>query len=169
MAVKEVNEYRLVTDISPTIQKVEYFNRVDAPFRKKINPIWWLMNGDSWEAPLENNGTPYLPEVKNQFLRNFYWWCRNPCANFVGYVIGVEGKDFSAIGSKPIESVTPRDEFPPRVGFKWAILQYKWLRLPFIAYNGWIEFYLGWRPTSGGFGFKLVKGSLWDPPSSVST
>lgn len=156
------DEFHIVTSITATIQKVEYFNRKDAPLRKKLNPIWWLMNGESWKAPQENNGTPYLPEVKNQLLRNFYWWCRNPCANFVGYVIGVEGKDYSAYGTPQVDrAVTPRDEYPMRVGWRWSVIHYKWLRLPFIAYNGKLEFYLGWRATSGGLGFKLVKGSEW--------
>lgn len=174
--------------------------REKVPLSKKLNPLWWLMNGDSWTAPLENNGAPYLPNVKNQLLRNFYWWCRNPIANFVGYVMGVEDQDYFVSGQKPVMMTTWRDWEPrgERLGWKWAYLRapQSWLSilmawaiifalikfetavaldvaawlvviflcfrfmgiLPFASYYGgrW-EFYLGWRPYSGGFGWKLVR------------
>lgn len=31
--------------------------------------------------------------------------------------------------------------------------------MPYVSYYGPVEFYLGWRPYSGGFGFKLVPGT----------
>ncbi len=37
----------------------------------------------------------------------------------------------------------------------WAMLKCAG-PLPFISYNGAVEFYMGWRPASGGFGTKIV-------------
>lgn len=124
---------------------------------KKLNPLWWLVGPDGWTAPTINNGTPYLPDVHNQLLRNFYWFCRNPLMNFVGFVIGIEDRDYYATGTAPVMRTTGRDCDPPQLGWRWAVLHTKWFYFPFISYfGGSIEFYLGWRPSSGGFGLKLV-------------
>lgn len=116
--------------------------------------MWWFRNGDSWHAPEINNGQPYLPEHKNQFIRDFFWFCRNPIGNFMGFVIGFEGSGYVVKGPKPVMATTPRDETPPRKGWKWSVIN-GWA--PFIAYNSErIEFYNGWRPASGGYGTKLI-------------
>lgn len=138
-------------------ETVEITGRARVPWQKKVNPIWWLKSADDWTAPLENNGEPYLPGETRQWLRDFYWWCRNPCGNFVGYVIGIEDRNYTVTGPAPVMLTTLRDADPPRHGWKWAILCCGWVRLPFVSYyGGWVEFYLGWRPYSGGFGWKLV-------------
>jgi hypothetical protein len=125
---------------------------------KKINPLWWLVGPDGWNAPDINNGQPYLPNVKSVWLRRFYWFgCRNPLMNFVGYVIGIEDRNYYATGTAPVMRTTGRDCIPQQLGWRWAILTTKWFTFPFVSYyGGWIEFYLGWRPGSGGFGLKLV-------------
>jgi len=104
------------------------------------------------------NGAPYLPAAKNVWLRRFYWFgCRNPLMNFVGFVIGVEDRNYSVTGSAPVLLTTGRDGQPQQFGWRWAIIRTKWLRLPYVSYwGGRVEFYLGWRPASGGFGLKLV-------------
>lgn len=176
------------------IDSYTYTTNTPVSIWKKINPWWWIHNGveANWEAPNENNGQPYLPDVKAQWLRDFYWFWRNPCGNFVGYVLGVEDKNYKAVGTAPVLMTTWADATPPGTGWKWAALfppfsfgalavglaaialalAVHWLfavaavfallkvlgPLPFISYNGWIEFYLGWRPGSGGFGIKTVKG-----------
>ena len=33
------------------------------PSTKKINPVWWMMNGDSWTALLVNNNAPLRARV----------------------------------------------------------------------------------------------------------
>lgn len=77
--------------------------------------------------------------------------------NFVGFVIGVEDRNYSVTGSAPVLRTTGRDCDPVQMGFRWAVLSVGWARLPFVSYyNGKVEFYLGWRPASGGFGAKLV-------------
>lgn len=158
----------------------------------KLSPLWWLVGPNGWTAPAINNGQPYLPDVTSPFARNFYWFCRNPLMNFVGFIMGVEDRNYTVTGPAPVLLTTLRDATPPQTGWKWSVifapvsvgalvvaalataLAFVWWPvalvaafaalkivgpLPFIAYNGAVEFYLGWRPASGGFGFKLVKGS----------
>lgn len=181
-----------------TIETVTMTDRVVIPWTKKINPIWWLQGPDGWEVPSINNGTPYLPDVTNVWLRRFYWFiCRNPLMNFVGFVVGVEDKNYSATGSAPVLRTTGRDCEPQQLGWRWAVLMlpfslvaalaaiilgmaawwispWMWIPttacalrmfgpLPYISYWGplwrserYVEFYLGWRPHSGGFGLKFV-------------
>lgn len=120
---------------------------------------WWLMSGDTWTAPEINNGEPYLPSVRTQWVRDFMWWCRNPMGNLVGRVLGVAGRDRIVYGPAPVMAVTPADEHPPRRGWKWSITRCGMLWLPFVSYYGICEFYLGWRPHDGALGFKLVNAS----------
>jgi hypothetical protein len=140
------------------IEYVSMTGRTPIPWRTKINPLWWLVGPDGWTVPEYNNGEPYLPDVANSWLRRFYWFfCRNPLMNFVGFVIGVEDQNYTVYGPYPVLATTGRDSDPQQFGFRWAIIETKWLRLPYVSYwNGRVEFYLGWRPASGGFGFKLA-------------
>jgi hypothetical protein len=72
----------------------------------------------------------------------------------MGFVVGFEGKGYTVTGPAPVMATTPRDELPPRNGWKWCVIN-GWA--PFIAYNSTrIEFYAGWRPASGGLGTKLI-------------
>lgn len=120
--------------------------------------LWWLRTGDSWHAPERNTANdgdqPYLPEVKNQFLRDFYWFWRNPLGNFMGFVIGFEGSGFSVKGPKgDVMLTTLYDANPRRYGWNWAIIN-GWA--PYVSYSGKrVLWYLGWRPYSGGFGAKF--------------
>ncbi len=115
--------------------------------------LWWFRNGDSWHAPEINNGEPYLPNVRNQFLRDFYWFCRNPIGNFMGFVIGFEGKGYWVKGPAPVLLTTWYDANPHQYGWKWSIIN-GWA--PFISYSGKrVLWYNGWRPASGGFGTKF--------------
>lgn len=116
--------------------------------------LWFLRNGDSWHAPEINNGSPYLPNIKNQFIRDFFWLCRNPIGNFMGFVIGLEGFDRTVWGPAPVLLTTGRDARPPILGWRWCVTNYVF---PYVSYwGGRVEFYLGWRSSSGGFGFKFV-------------
>ena len=132
------------------------------PLSRLLNPIWMLQStGDasmSWRAPEINNGQPYLPTIQNQFLRDLIWWLRNPAGNFMGFVIGLDGTNYTAYGSDNVLATTGRDCVPPVRGWRWAILRTKWMVYPFVSYYGAVEFYFGWRPSSGGFGLKLVRG-----------
>lgn len=148
-----------------TVDMATHDPRTPIPWTKKINPIWWLQGPDGWEVPEINNGEPYLPNVKNIWLRRFYWFvCRNPLMNFMGFVIGVEDKNYKVTGTAPVLATTGRDVNPPQEGWRWAYLRTGWRWLPYVSYyrKAWwvkgrgIEFYFGWRPHSGGFGLKVV-------------
>ena len=143
------------------VETITMQERTLIPWTTKINPIWWLHGPDGWTVPDINNGAPYLPDVKNIWLRRFYWFvCRNPLMNFVGFVVGVEDRNYTVTGSEPVLRTTGRDCTPVQEGWRWAVLRVGWLRLPFVSYykKGVLEFYFGWRPASGGLGFKLVRG-----------
>ena len=119
--------------------------------------LWFFRNGDNWSAPVINNGTPYLPGIRAQWLRNFLWFCRNPLGNFMGFIVGVEGYGYGVTGPKgDVMLTTLYDAVPPRYGFNWSIIRIGWVRLPFVSYSGkTFLWYLGWRPASGGLGFKF--------------
>lgn len=120
--------------------------------------LWFFRNGDNWHAPEINQANdgpqPYLPNIKNQLLRDFLWFCRNPIGNFMGFVVGVEGYDYTVTGPAPVLLTTLYDI--RQYGWKWSVIKCGWLRLPFVSYSGKkVLWYLGWRPASGGLGFKF--------------
>lgn len=105
------------------IESVSMTGRVPESIWDKLNPLWWLIGPDGLNVPDTNNGTPYLPDVKNVWMRRFYWFiCRNPLMNLVGYVLGVEDKDYTATGTAPVTRTTGRDCEPVQTGFRWAVL-----------------------------------------------
>lgn len=115
--------------------------------------LWFFRNGDSWHAPDINNGAPYLPGITPQIMRDFLWFCRNPIGNFMGFVVGFEGSGYTVSGPAPVMLTTLYDAVPPQYGFKWSIIN-GWA--PFVSYSGkTFLWYLGWRPASGGLGFKF--------------
>ena len=116
---------------------------------QKLNPLWWLGNCDQ---PLPD--PPTLWKDKPEWLRKLLWFVRNPGHNFTFYVIGVRDKDFKVIGDYPDKV------FNPEGGWKLHIVEYNWLKLPFISYidiKSQFKFYIGWR-TKGNFGVKIQKG-----------
>lgn len=129
--------------------------------------VWWLQTGnDGWKAPEYNNGAPYWPEMKIQWIRNAVWFCRNPLGNFVGYGLGLAGHDRTIKGTAPVMLTSWRDgrnEYAGRTGWRWAITN-NWA--PFVSYwGGRIEFYLGWRPDGAlGAKFTLRKDAYSDQP-----
>lgn len=120
-----------------------------------LNPLWLLQTGNNgWTAPDTNNGSPYLPEHKNQLIRNIFWWFRNPAGNFIGNVIGLGPYKRTIRGEAPVMLTTWRDARPPLTGWKWCVTNRVF---PFVSYwGGRVEFYLGWRQEGGGFGFKFA-------------
>ena len=116
---------------------------------KKLNPIWaffgneddGMMGDPRWQAPAWLGATIQ----QTPFWRMFWWWLRNPAHNFTHYVIGVADREHTYVGPDMDSQ-----------GFINAYVQYKSIRLPFLAYNrnGFFS-YIGWRP-SGGFGIKCI-------------
>lgn len=132
------------------IETKEVTGRTPIPWTKKINPWWWLWNDldpvpDQW----------YMPGVHPD-IRQFFWWWRNPFANFVGFVIGVNDRNYSITGTAPVEHATKWDTLEH--GWHWSLIRIGLLRLPFVSYSGeWVLWYVGWR-YSGGFGVKINRG-----------
>lgn len=124
--------------------------------------MWWFRNGDSWHAPVINNGLPYLPTIHNQGLRDFFWFWRNPIGNFMGFVIGFEGRGYVVAGEAPVMLTTGRDGNPQILGWRsctingWAPYVSFWGPVWYLPKSYKVEFYFGWRPASGGFGLKFI-------------
>jgi len=71
----------------------------------------------------------------------------------MGFVIGFEGRGYVVMGPAPVTLTTWYDNVPHGYGWKWSIIN-GWA--PFVSYSGTrFLWYLGWRPASGGFGFKF--------------
>jgi hypothetical protein len=106
--------------------------------------LWSIFgNNDDWPPP--NWYRPQEPIWKRKAM----WLLRNPCHNLTFYVLGVTGKPFERVGRYP------RNVFSPGGGWNWAVIRYKWLRLPFISYIGKVKFYMGWRER-GNLGLKFT-------------
>jgi hypothetical protein len=74
--------------------------RTRKPLSKKLNPIWWFQNDDE-----EQTAPWYKPEWP-QWRRDFYWnFLRNPLQNFRCYVVGVQDRNYSVWGRKPVMTV----------------------------------------------------------------
>lgn len=111
----------------------------------KWNPIWWFKNDDEPVCPSD------LWTGRAPWYRQFRWFLRNPFHNFTFYVIGVADKTYTVSGQ------FPHDVFNPNGGWKYHVVNYRWLWLPFVSYYGdkWM-LYLGWRER-GNFGMKWRK------------
>ncbi len=139
---------------------------------KKLNPCWWIRNDDD----------PLPPGwFRNDLLM---WLLRNPLHNFMWYVIGIADRSRIVIARNPsmvfVEGLNwsytktspgfldylflsiPVGLFVAglkatgALSFLYAVM---WVLVPFpfISYKSKrIKFYIGWRPDSGAFGFKLV-------------
>lgn len=106
----------------------------------KRNPLWLLGGPDGFTAPAWNTDTSqgtyqYMPEEKRQWVRDFYWWFRNPAMNYVAFGAGVEAiNGYKITGTAPVIKTTPRDETPPLTGWKWAVSRtgFSWVALLFF-------------------------------------
>jgi len=133
-----------------TTETVTMTDRKSIPWTKKINPLWWLVGPDGWDPPLYNNvdpttgqPMPYLPNVKNIWLRRFFWFvCRNPLMNFVAFVLGVEDVNYTVTGTAPVLKTTGRDCDPQQLGFRFAHLStppsYGWVALAALCEFGFV-------------------------------
>lgn len=113
--------------------------RVLQPWQKKINPLWWFKNDEEpnppdWELP----GKP-------QWLRVIAWYARNPLQNFSKYVIGVYDRNYTVVGTAPV-NVTAWNDIGDETGWKFSVIHIGWLRLPFVSYVGkYVMWYAGWQ------------------------
>lgn len=120
------------------------------PWYVKLNPVWWLGNhGDPLPPADYDPGRPL-------WWRTAMWYLRNPLVNFSDFVLGVCDRNYFAWGVAPIRTTAWNDLPEPwRYGFKWTVIDFGLLRLPFVSYVGqhWM-FYAGWQ-VNGNIGFKL--------------
>ena len=138
-----------------SVSTVKHPSPAPAVATQKWNPLWWLGNADD-PAPPEW----YRPDARGRVVT---WQLRNPLHNFTFYVIGVADKPFTRTGKFP-EAV-----FAPDGGWNWAMTRHRWVRLPFVSYNGTGgRFYLGWRER-GNFGGKGNFGKIPPPDRGPRT
>lgn len=117
---------------------------------KKI--IWALFGNDDDPNPPVNY---YAHEP--MLYRGVRWWFRNPFHNLTFYVLGLADEPFRRVVVYP-RGISGLLVFRPEGGWYIACAKYKWLRLPFISYQGTglvKKFYLGWRER-GNLGAKLT-------------
>lgn len=115
----------------------------------KFFPLWWFYNSDEPIPPA------WYEPGKSQWLRVFYWYCRNPLYNFGKYVIGCKDINYTVTGTSPVLVNLMADI--GQTGWKHSFIWlYGFIPLPFVSYSGDFVFYAGWMP-KGMFGLKLTK------------
>lgn len=115
----------------------------------KINPIWWFGNIGDPTAP-----DWYMPG-KPSWLRNIFWYLRNPLENFGSYVIGVADRNYTVYSNSPFPVMSNEPADVGKTGLKTSVIKLGLLRLPYISYSGTrVLYYAGWQP-GGFFGFKF--------------
>ena len=134
------------------IESVAVTGRTSQPFRKKLNPVWWLLNDGEQtvdQAPWYKSDYPWL-------IRYLFWnFLRNPMMNFRNYVIGVGDRNYKVLGKRPAMTIQRDDLCPPELGLQWSIIQLNCgIILPFFSYCGKrLVIQCGWQP----FGFAEIK------------
>lgn len=122
--------------------------------KKTLSAFIWAIFGNNDDPKPPAWYEPKWPEWR----RKLYWFVfRNPLHNFTFYVIGIADKPFKRVALYP-KAWCPTLVFRVEGGWYIAVIHYKWLRLPFISYQGegFIKsFYLGWRER-GNLGAKLT-------------
>lgn len=104
--------------------------------------IWALFGNDDDPNPPED----YYPG-EPMLYRGVRWWLRNPCHNMGFYVLGLAGKPFERVALYP-RGASGLLVFRPEGGWYIAVVKYRWLRLPFVSYQGTglvKKFYCGYR------------------------
>lgn len=115
--------------------------------------LWAIFGNDDDPNPPEWY-EPAWPEWR----RRIYWFAlRNPFHNLTFYVLGIADKQFERVAVYP-KGAPVNLVFRDEGGWYIAIVRYKWLRLPFVSYQGpglVKKFYIGWRER-GNLGAKLT-------------
>lgn len=115
--------------------------------------IWAIFGNDDDPTPPAD----YMPEWP-EWRRRLYWLAfRNPLHNFTFFVIGLADKPFERVAVYP-KGASGLLVFRPEGGWYVAVLKYKWLRLPFVSYQGKglvKKMYIGWRER-GNLGGKVT-------------
>ena len=115
----------------------------------RLNPFHWMVAlfSNSRKTDYLREGTFHVAESEYKATQRIMYWFRNPAHDFAHYIIGfVDDPDYHTVYGEAVEALKP--------GWIVAIRRWKWLFLPYIAYQGKFQFYLGWRPY-GAFGTKF--------------
>ena len=115
-----------------------------------MNKILWVLFGNDEDTVFGPSWfMPHAPLWK----KRIFWWIRNPFHNLFFHVWGIYGKPTTVTGD------FPDSMFNPNGGFNRTVLTtVDGKRYPYISYRGTsVEWYIGWRPTSGAFGMALRK------------
>lgn len=117
-----------------------------------MKKILWALFGNDDDSIIGDD--TWNPTRDNSIKTKVLWWLRNPFHNLMFYVVpfGFCNKEFTRIGTVGV--------FKETGGWGWALLKYKYWRMPFISYYGIIKFYIGWRER-GNFGIKLTLNSSY--------
>ena len=93
----------------------------------KFFPPWWFYNSDEPTPPAW-----YEPGTA-QWLRVFYWYCRNPLYNFGKYVLGCRDINYTVTGTSPVLVNLLADI--GQTGWKHSFIWlYGFIPLPFVSY-----------------------------------
>ena len=134
------------------VESVAVTGRTSQPFRKKLNPVWWLLNDGEQtldQAPWYKSDYPWL-------IRYLFWnFLRNPMMNFRNYVIGVGDRNYKVLGKRPAMTIQRDDLCPPELGWQWSLIRLNCgVILPFFSYCGKrLVIQCGWQP----FGYAEIK------------
>lgn len=115
----------------------------------RLNPLHWIVAlfSNSRKSDYLKEGTFHVDFTEVKATQRIKYWFRNPAHDFMHHIVGFQNEpEFRTVYGDAENTLKP--------GLILALRRYKYLFLPYIAYQGWFQFYLGWRPT-GGFGIKL--------------
>lgn len=115
----------------------------------RLNPLHWIVAffSNSRKNQYLIPGTLHVDHTKTKATQRILYWFRNPAHDFMSYIIGFEQ-------DPEFKTVKGNDKDTLIDGWIFALRKWKFIYLPYIAYQGKIQFYFGWRP-NGNFGIKL--------------
>lgn len=116
-----------------------------------MKKLLWAIFGN------DDDPNPPADYVVPEWVRLTCWYGRNPFHNLTFYVIGLADKKFERVAVYP-KGWCPTLVFRVEGGWYIAVVKYRWLRLPFVSYQGAgliKKFYIGWRERAN-LGAKLT-------------
>lgn len=118
----------------------------------RLNPLHWLLAlvSNSRKNTYLQEGALHVADSPYRATRRLLYWLRNPAHDFTHHIVGFDGEPgyqlvwgYNILGTR---------------GLRAALSRYKWLPLPWVAYDSdRIRFELGWND-AGNLKFKLRRG-----------
>lgn len=123
----------------------------------RLNPAHWLIAlfSNSRKNVYLKPGTAHLRDVKYKATQRVLYWLRNPAHDFMNHIIGFEIEAREGRWNKYRGWRLAQD-----TGWRAGIFGMgRWLRLPWVAYDGLgIRFEFGWGD-GGSLNIKLRRNS----------